>query len=200
MATSGDIQALVQAAQGGDPAAFEELVEEYRSRLEGLIGSRLGSHLRANVELEDVLQDTLLRAYRSIGTFTWTKDDSFFLWLSGIAEHVIRSVAQRQQKKGGHILLKRDPTASDVSAATAMRRDERFERLRQSLTSLSDDHRQVIELARIEGLRIKDIAKRMERSPDAVKKLLARALRQLKAQFGDTESLHLPERRLRRDK
>jgi hypothetical protein len=36
----------------------------------------------------------------------------------------------------------------------------------------------------------------MKRSPNAVKKLLARALAELKQGFGDTESLHLPERRL----
>ena len=36
------------------------------------------------------------------------------------------------------------------------------------------------------------IAERMERSPNAIKHLLARALRQLRAEFGDTQSLHLP--------
>ena len=50
-----------------------------------------------------------------------------------------------------------------------MRRDERWERLRSSLEALSPDHREVIELARLEGLKINDIAERMGRSPGAVK-------------------------------
>ena len=49
----------------------------------------------------------------------------------------------------------------------------------------------------IEGLKIKEIAERMNRSPAAVKQLLSRALVKLKASFGETESLHLPDRELR---
>ena len=66
--------------------------------------------------------------------------------------------------------------------------------MEKALESLSDDHRQVVTLARLEGLKVKEIAKRMDRSPDAVKKLLARALMHLKESFGDTESFHLPDR------
>jgi DNA-directed RNA polymerase specialized sigma24 family protein len=52
-------------------------------------------------------------------------------------------------------------------------------------------------MARIERLSIGQIAERMGRSPDAVKQLLSRALKQLRQSFGNTESLHLPtDRRL----
>ena len=47
-------------------------------------------------------------------------------------------------------------------------------------------------LARIEGLRIAEIAERMGRSRNAVAHLLSRALAKLKDTFGDTESFHLP--------
>ena len=49
-------------------------------------------------------------------------------------------------------------------------------------------------MARVEGLKVKEIAVRMNRSEDAVHKLLARALLRLKESFGDTESLNLPNR------
>ena len=49
-------------------------------------------------------------------------------------------------------------------------------------------------MSRIEGLRIGEIAERTGRSVDAVKQLLLRGLRSLKRNFGDTESLHLPDR------
>ncbi len=54
----------------------------------------------------------------------------------------------------------------------------------------------MIRLARFEKLRIDEIARRMNRSSNAVRKLLARALPELKQGFGDTESLHLPGRHL----
>ncbi len=40
---------------------------------------------------------------------------------------------------------------------------------------------------------MREIAERMNRSEEAVRQLLARALKKLKAGFGDTESLHLPD-------
>ena len=55
----------------------------------------------------------------------------------------------------------------------------------------------MIILARIERLRIKQIAARMDRSEDATKHLVVRAIRKLKESFGDTESFHLPHRLFR---
>ena len=64
------------------------------------------------------------------------------------------------------------------------------------MEGLKADYRQMILLCRIEGLSIRETAQRMHRSPNAVKKLLARALKELKDRFGDTESLSLPPRSL----
>ncbi len=84
--------------------------------------------------------------------------------------------------------------AVETSPSKNVRRNERFDRLENALNNLSDDHRKVIVLARIERLGINDVARRMNRSANAVKKLLARALLELRQSFGDTESLHLPDR------
>jgi RNA polymerase sigma factor (sigma-70 family) len=73
-----------------------------------------------------------------------------------------------------------------------MRRRERSARLEEAIASLTPDHRRVVELCRIEGLAVKEVAERMGRSPNAVSMLLLRALRELKTRFGRTESLTLP--------
>jgi RNA polymerase sigma factor (sigma-70 family) len=78
-------------------------------------------------------------------------------------------------------------------------REERFARLRAALERLDADHRKVILLARIEKLPSREIAERMQRSPQAVAQLLSRALRKLRENFGRTESLHLPDRTLGRE-
>ena len=54
-------------------------------------------------------------------------------------------------------------------------------------------------LARIDGLSIEEVARRMNRSPNAVSHILLRALRKLRESLGDTESLHLPDRRFARE-
>jgi RNA polymerase sigma factor (sigma-70 family) len=154
----------------------------------------MGDRLRAKIEPEDIVQETLTVAFESIGKFRWRGEESFYLWLGSIAEHLIWSLSQK--KAWGEIRLARDVSATGTSPSKRARRDERFDRLEKALDGLSDDHRQVLRLARLEGLKVKEIAGRMHRSPDAVKKLLARALLRLKESFGDTESLHLPDRRL----
>ena len=83
-----------------------------------------------------------------------------------------------------------------TNPSQALRRNERFERLKRALKALPPDHAQVIFLARIQGLPVKEVARRMERTPEATSMLLLRALMKLKTAFGNTESLHLPDRSL----
>jgi RNA polymerase sigma-70 factor (ECF subfamily) len=187
---------LIRRAQGGDRASFDALVELYRERLEAFIKSRLGAHLQQVVEHDDVLQETLLRAYQSIERFSWRGEESFMHWIDGIAENVILNIAKKYPRSQTLRLI-RSASAEGVSPSKAMRRDERFSRLEGCLKGLSEDHRTVILLARIEGLPIKEIARRMQRSESAVKNLLLRALKSLKQSFGSTESLNLPDRSLR---
>jgi RNA polymerase sigma factor (sigma-70 family) len=77
-----------------------------------------------------------------------------------------------------------------------MRRQDRFDRLEKALDRLSSEQREVVLLARFHGCSLKEIARRIDKSPAAVGQILSRALRRLRAAFGDTESLHLPDRSL----
>lgn len=181
---------LVARAQRGDRTAFETLVSIFRPRLEALVRSRLGAHLRAATTGDDIVQETLLEALRSIGGFRSTGDDAFMRWLGGIAEHLIRREFRRQLRDQ-RIRLDQRP-GEETSPAKAARRRERMDRLRDAVARLSPDHRQVVLLARIEGLRVKEIARRMNRSETAIRNLLLRALRELAKAFGETESFGLP--------
>ncbi len=188
-------QALVLKAQTGDRAAFEALVARYEGRLREIVSMRLGAHLRGKLEIEDVLQETFVRALQSISRFTWRDEPAFLRWLQVIAENRIRD-ALKGTHRAVELQLQNDVQEGGVSPSKHVRRNERFDRLQQSLDRLSPDHRRVIFLSRIEGLRTGEIARRMNRSESAVKSLLFRALRELKSSFGDTGSLHLPDRSL----
>ena len=195
MTTGGETLALVERAQRNDPKAFEALVACHRDELEQLIRCRIGTTLRGSVEVDDVFQETLTWAFRSLPSFRWQGEGSFGRWLAGIAGHAILKAARRE-RRGRPLELVRDVPAPGVSPSTALRRTERFERLEAALAKLSPDHRQVILLARIEGLAVREIAQRMERSEDAVMQLISRALKKLKQGFGETESWTLPDRAL----
>jgi RNA polymerase sigma-70 factor (ECF subfamily) len=181
---------LVERAKKGDRTALECLLEAHRGRLRSWVSSRLGERLRRQIDPDDVVQEANLRALELIQRFTPTHDDSFFRWLCTIAHHRIWSVSQKRSRKD--LTLAVEPTASGVSPSRSLRRGERLERLKQSLARLRPEEREVVSLSRIEGLKVKEIAERLGRPEPTVKSLIARSLRKLRQDFGDTESLRLP--------
>jgi len=188
-------QVLIMRAQGGDRSAFDELVSLYRPLVQARVKSRLGSRLRCLVEVQDIVQETFTQAFAMLEGFKWQKGDSFRAWLYTIVDNVIRSLLRKRTPK--LLALTHDPPADNLTASHLLRREERFDRLEQALRTLSADQRQVLLLARIEGLPIRIIAERIGRSQGAVKQLLSRGLKKLRATFDETESLHLPaDRRL----
>jgi RNA polymerase sigma-70 factor (ECF subfamily) len=194
MAAQEPTRSLLERARGGDREAFGEIAERFRPRLANQIEARLGPALRAVLEVEDVLGETFACALESIERFQWRDEETFYRWLGSIAEHVIRNASRKQG--WSQLALDRDVAAAGASPSADLRRGERFDRLEAALNRLSPDHRRALVLARLEGLTIEEISRRMDRSRDAVKKLLARALHELRRYFGDTESFHLPDRRL----
>ncbi len=185
-------ESLAGRARAGDRSAFEELLGMQRGRLRTWIDSRVGPKLRASVDIEDVLQDTQLRALESIGRFVWRGEDSFFRWLCVIAQHLIWNASKKRSRRETRLVV--EPPGPGLPPSTDMRRKERLDRLEQSLQNLRPDEREAVRLSRIEGLRIREVAERMNRPESTVQSTIARALKKLRDSFGDTESLHLPDR------
>ncbi len=193
MAQHSSVEDLIQKAQSGDSDAFGELASLYRVRLEALATSRMTRRLRRRLAPEEVVQETLTQGFESIQRFRWQGEDSFLRWLGAIVRNVIAHAARDDRVSPDLESVVRRP-GSDVTPSRLARREERFDRLQDALGHLTADQREVICMSRIEGRKIREIAEQTGRSVDAVKQLLLRGLRSLKRNFGDTESLHLPDR------
>ena len=190
------IEVLIQKARNGDRDAFELLIDRCRPQLETHIEVRIGNFLRARVDVEDVLQETHIRAWKSIASFRGTGEPALIGWCRRIAEHVILDLADRHRRD--QVIYLEEPgdhPDPEISPSKGLRREERFARLEEALESLSPEYREALTLVRIKGLKITEAADRMGRTPSAVTHLLMRALKKLKDSFGDTESLNLPPMR-----
>lgn len=189
---------LIRQAQEGDQNAFSQLAAHYRGRLKTAVQRRIGGYLRQKIEVEDVLQETFLKAFQSMSSFESRGEDSFYFWLKGIAENLLLYWARQCQRRD-QLRLDKDVQGKDTSPSNTLRREERFERLQTALSQLSPERREVIFLARVRGLTMREIATQLGKTPEAIKPLLWRALQKLRDSFGETESFHLPDRSLRSD-
>jgi len=79
----------VRLAQAGDKRAFEALVVKYQRR----IARHVARYVRRAADVEDVVQDTFIRAYRGLASFRG--DSAFYSWLYRIATNVALSALAR---------------------------------------------------------------------------------------------------------
>jgi RNA polymerase sigma-70 factor (ECF subfamily) len=75
--------------------------------------------------------------------------------------------------------------AAESTPSNCAARRERAVQVAEALDRLPVHYREVVVLRHLEGLKFEEIARRMERSVDSVKKLWARSLAQLRDQLGD---------------
>ena len=182
-----DTEALLRAAHAGDPAALPPLLERLRPRLVVWASGRMSALLRSRLDAEDVAQDVLLAVHEDFASFRGADEPAFFRWLFTVAENRIRDLADH------HGALKRrlpsPGSFTQTSPSEAASRREEFARIRDALGGLSDVHREVIVLVRIEDLGVAGAARRLDRSENAVRILYCRALKALRASLGAETSL-----------
>jgi RNA polymerase sigma-70 factor, ECF subfamily len=85
---------LISRAAGGDPAAFQVLVEQHRSMVYRVAYQFAGNHYDA----EDIAQDVFIKVYRSLGRFR--QDAQFTSWIYRIAMNACIDHRRRQSPAG----------------------------------------------------------------------------------------------------
>lgn len=82
---------LVRLAQGGDERAFQALVVKYQRR----IARHVARYVRRANDVEEVVQDAFIRAYRGLGAYRG--DSSFYSWLYRIATNAALSFLKKSK-------------------------------------------------------------------------------------------------------
>ena len=92
---------LVEQAVAGDRLSLERLLLMNATRLAQHLQTTIPNVLRGVVEVDDILQQTFLQAFRDIGTYQQRGQGSFFVWLHGIAENrLLDCIREHKRKKG----------------------------------------------------------------------------------------------------
>lgn len=180
----------VEKVKSGDREAFAALFVKYRRRLAVFLRYRAGAELLASVEVDDLMQETFLRAFRDIDQFRYQSPGSFWNWLASVATHVAQDAARfqgRQKRHGAEVLRFRSasnpqgPEPLDTRTPTLLLAEkETVAELFRRLDALPEDYRQAIFLAKIEGLSTAEMAERLGKSREAAALLLHRALKRFR--------------------
>ncbi len=174
---------LFERAQQGSREAINAVFERYGDRLHALIRLRLGPQLRRRLESRDILQATLLKAFKGIERFHGSGSRSLMAWMGTIARDEICDQADfygRQKRDAGRdtTLDERvDPLVRQVhTEASRLQLKADSKRLEQALDALGEAQREVILLRHFEELSFPEIGERLGKSPDACRMQLARAM------------------------
>lgn len=180
---SGDSDLLlVERTVAGDARAFELLVIKYQRRVQRLIGRMV----RDSDLVEDIAQETFIRAYRALHQFRG--DAQFYTWLYRIAVNTAKKFL---------LDLKRNPVVSESSLKSADEEDETSRAgnepttdetpesvlaareiaavVNAAMEALPEDLRQAVTLREIEGLTYEEIAQVMDCPIGTVRSRIFRA-------------------------
>lgn len=160
MAEADQDAELVRLAQAGDAKAFEALVVKYQRR----IARHVARYLKAAGDVEDVVQDTFIRAYRGLASFRG--EAAFYSWLYRIATNTALSHLQRQP---GDVLLGDDspeeraeafdPGVSDLEdPERTLIAKQIAETVQRALAKLQPDLAEALMLYEVEGKPYAEIA------------------------------------------
>ena len=157
-------QALVERVQQGDKKAFNLLVSRYQNKVAGLL-TRYISHN----DIPDVVQESFIKAYRSIESFRG--DSAFYTWLYRIAVNTAKNYLTAQGRRPpSEDILAEDAESYDVGTHLRDVDTPENETLSSELEkvvfdtihSLPEDLRTAITLRELEGLSYEEIAEIME--------------------------------------
>ncbi len=192
---------LIRRCRQGDAAARDELFTRYRHYLRLLAQGQLGRHLRAKCDPSDLVQQTLLEAYRDLPRFTGGTEAELLGWLRQILAHNLcneaRRFATKQRAANREVSLDEVRAGLDHSSAalgrclaaagqtpsqSAARREDAV-LLAEHLAKLPADYQAVLVLRVFEGLSAEEVAERMGRTAGAVRMLQMRALTALREEM-----------------
>ncbi len=179
---------IIKAVLKGDAGAFRVLVDRHGDSLYRFCLSRLGSP----DEAEDALQDTFIRAYKSLGSFDLSR--SFKAWAFGIAANRVKTRAGNNASRielagrvAARVVAEEEELQARMETESLALASLARESVRRTLDGLPESYRIVLELYYFSGLKVDEIAQALKLGHEAVKSRLFRARKEMAKKLSERE-------------
>ena len=171
--------AWVEGLRRQDAASLRAVVEAFADRLSAVVAGLLGDHQA----VEDVVQETFVKAYQRIHNFHGRS--SLYTWLyriavNGAKDH-IKSRRRRPARSLDDFSGRGSLEAGSVPALEGLAKREQRMLLRAGIEALPDRFRRVLVLREIEGMSYQDIAEVLGLTLGTVESKIFRARKRLRA-------------------
>lgn len=183
-----DVEWWIAEARGGSRSALDRLMEACSPYLVAVANRELGAALRSRFDPEDVVQDTLLKAWQRFPQFRGKSEADWLAWLRQILrrnltnlrrDHVQRTMRSiRREVSMAKATMMPQPDDADSESKSPDRQaqaQEQYDVLESALRRLPEHYRQVLRLHTQEELTFAQVGERLCCSAEAARKLWKRA-------------------------
>lgn len=179
---------LIERASGGDPAAFNRLMEAHERRMYAVALRMCGNREDA----QDCLQEAMLRVYRAIAGFKG--QSSFSTWVYRITMNTCLDELRRKKNRPNtslDSLLDAGWSPADDSSAPEKHavRSEAMHHLHQAIRELPEDMRAAVVLRDIHGLTYDEIARSLDTNVGTIKSRISRGREKLREKLKEIPEL-----------
>lgn len=174
-----DERKLIERASGGDPSAFNRLMETHERRMYAV-----ALRMCANREdAQDCLQEAMLRIYRSISSFK--SQSSFATWVYRITMNTCLDELRKKKNKQNTSLdslldMGWSPQDETSSPERQTIQEEARQYLHKAIQTLPEDMRSAIVLRDIQGLTYEEIAQALDINVGTIKSRISRGREKLR--------------------
>lgn len=194
---AADAARWLPAAQAGSKEALGQMLDACRGYLLLIAGQELDPGLRAKGGASDLVQETLLDAFRDFSHFHGGTEQELLAWLRRLLLNNLSNFSRRyrdtaKRQTAAEVPLQGGDSSSnwaetlvggDSTPSAHAMADEQVQALQKALERLPDEYRQVILLRYREELPFEEIGRLMGRSSNAAEKLWLRAIERLRQEL-----------------
>lgn len=168
-------EALVVATINGKKESFNEFVRRYSRRIFGFVRRRISD----THAVEDIVQETFLRAFRSIQNCT--RPEGFSLWLFQIARNCMKQWFDKNRLDSTTSTL--DEVQAEATVNELRKEETRRATLMRVIYSLPEETRSVVLLKHEEDMSCAQIAQKVGKPVGTVTSILSRAYKAIRSKI-----------------